>query len=225
MNILIVHAHPEPKSFTSALCRTAEEVLVGAGHGVEVTDLYRQQFNPVASAEDFYAPQNVEYLVYALEQGHGIETGTLSSDILREMGKVQRCDLLLLTFPVFWFSVPAILKGWMDRVFNSEPFHDGPEGDPTRYTQRKKAMVCATFASQAADTRDPTTPNAIEWMMAPLLQGALKHAGFDVLEPFFADRIPFLSEKERADCLLQWRSVLQGLECRAPHSPPARTRR
>ncbi|WP_408350505.1 NAD(P)H-dependent oxidoreductase [Paraburkholderia sp. RL17-337-BIB-A] len=94
----------------------AVEILTAAGHSIEVTDLYAQNFNPIASAADLLQPQNDEYLVYALEQRHGLETGTLCPDILTEVEKVRRCDLLVLTFPIYWFSVPAILKGWIDRV-------------------------------------------------------------------------------------------------------------
>jgi NAD(P)H dehydrogenase (quinone) len=56
----------------------AVDVLTAAGHSVEVTDLYALNFNPVANATDFGVPQNGDYLVYALEQRHGLETGTLS---------------------------------------------------------------------------------------------------------------------------------------------------
>ena len=70
MNVLIVHAHPEPKSFTSALKETAIEVLTARGHTVEVSDLYEMHFDPVARGADFGSRANPDYLVYALEQRH-----------------------------------------------------------------------------------------------------------------------------------------------------------
>ena len=68
MNVLIVHAHPEPQSFTAALRDKAVETFQAQGHQVQVSDLYAMNWNPVASADDFGARENPEYLVYALEQ-------------------------------------------------------------------------------------------------------------------------------------------------------------
>src|SRR6266850_7344378 len=68
MKALIVHAHPEPGSFTGAMKQVAVETLRGAGHEVRVSDLYEMKFNPVASGADFQARTNNAYLVYALEQ-------------------------------------------------------------------------------------------------------------------------------------------------------------
>ena len=70
MKVLIVHAHPEPGSFTGAMKQVALETLRGAGHGVRVSDSYEMNFNPVASGADFRARANSSYLVYALEQRH-----------------------------------------------------------------------------------------------------------------------------------------------------------
>ena len=117
MNVLIVHAHPEPKSFCAALKDTAVEVLSSIGHEVFVSDLYQMNFNPVASAQDFLARENPDYLSYALEQRRGLDAGNLKSDIQEEISKVKNADLIIFTFPIFWMSVPAIMKGWIDRVF------------------------------------------------------------------------------------------------------------
>ena len=68
MNVLIVHAHNEPQSFTRALCDQACETLAGQGHAVQVSDLYAMNWNPVASAADFAERADPDYLVYALEQ-------------------------------------------------------------------------------------------------------------------------------------------------------------
>lgn len=71
MNVLIVHAHPEPQSFTAALRDQAVEAFRAQGHQVQVSDLYAMGWNPVASADDFTQRENPEYLVYALEQRQG----------------------------------------------------------------------------------------------------------------------------------------------------------
>ena len=66
MNVLIVHAHPEPQSFTTAMKDLAVQELTNAGHQVEVSDLYAMNFNPVASAADFGSRKNPDYLVLSL---------------------------------------------------------------------------------------------------------------------------------------------------------------
>ena len=135
MNILIVHAHPEPLSFTTALKDQAVRVLEQQGHHVEVSDLYAMNFNPVASREDFTTLKNEEYLNYALEQRHASQQKLLSTDIQSEIEKVQKADLLILNFPMYWTSIPAILKGWIDRVFVSGIFYGGK-----RFYKKKKKI-------------------------------------------------------------------------------------
>lgn len=105
MNVLIVHAHYEPQSFTSALKNEAVKAFSQAGHAVKVSDLYAMGWNPVASAADFQARKNPDYCTYALEQRHAEQTGTLAEDIRIELDKVAWCDLLILNFPMFWFTI------------------------------------------------------------------------------------------------------------------------
>ena len=111
MKTLIVHAHPEPQSFSSAMARAAAERLSAQGREVAVSDLYAMNFNPVASAADFKNRSRPDYLNYALEQRHGYQGGSLAPDIAVEVEKLLGADLLILNFPIYWFSTPAILKG------------------------------------------------------------------------------------------------------------------
>ncbi len=149
MKIFIVHAHPEPQSFNTALFELSVGVLRRLGHEVKVSDLCAMDFNPVAGAADFTERANPDYLVYALEQRHGYENGTLAPDILAEIEKVLWCDLLILNFPLFWFSTPAILKGWIDRVIRPGVAYefedsDSGEGVPTGLLRARAALVFTT---------------------------------------------------------------------------------
>ena len=102
MRVFIVHAHPEPKSFCTAMKSAAVEEFERQGHEVQVSDLYAMGFQPVASAADFGDRADPDYCTYALEQRHGLNTGTLSADIRAELDKLLWCDLLVVVFPVFW---------------------------------------------------------------------------------------------------------------------------
>ena len=72
--------------------------------------------NPVAGPTDFGARRDSDYLIHALEQRHGVKTQTIAPDIAAEIEKLLWRDLLILIFPVLWFSKPTILTGWIDRV-------------------------------------------------------------------------------------------------------------
>lgn len=82
-------------------------------------------FNPVASQLDFESLNQTDYFNYALEQRHAQKNQTLAQDIQIEIDKVKRADLVIFSFPLYWTSVPAILKGWIDRVFVAGLFYGG----------------------------------------------------------------------------------------------------
>ena len=119
MKVLIVFAHNEPRSFNAAMKDEAVRVLQDEGHEVVVSDLYAMNFNPVASAADFGSRADPDYLVYALEQRNAFKAGTLAPDIAAEVDKVKWADLIVFNFPIYWYGMPAIMKGWIDRVLVS----------------------------------------------------------------------------------------------------------
>lgn len=214
MNILIVHAHPEPQSFSAAMCRTAADTLRAQGHAVTVSDLYAQGFNPVAGAADFAQRRNPDYLNYALEQRHAQEGGTLAPDIRAEVDKVLACDLLILNFPIYWFSLPAMLKGWMDRVFVSGVFYGGKRIYDRGGMRGRRALVAASLGGREHMFGPQALHGDLNGMLRHVLQGSLGYVGFDVLEPFYAHHVPYLPEAERAAILDRWRATLGALESR-----------
>lgn len=118
MNVLIVHAHPEPQSFTAALRDQAVETFRAQGHQVQVSDLYAMGWNPVASADDFSQRENPSTWCMPWSSAR-VKRGAIAADIQQELDKLLWADLLVLNFPIFWFSAPAMLKGWIDRVLVS----------------------------------------------------------------------------------------------------------
>jgi len=215
MNVLIVHAHPEPKSFCAALKDTAVEVLSSIGHEVFVSDLYQMNFNPVASAQDFLARENPDYLSYALEQRRGLDAGNLKSDIQEEISKVKNADLIIFTFPIFWMSVPAIMKGWIDRVFVSGLFYGGKRIYGKGGMQGKKALVCTTLGGREYMFGNDGIHGqlyGVAGMLRPLLQGSFGYVGMDVLEPFVAYHVPYIANKDREEIILNWRQQLLAID-------------
>jgi len=121
----IVYAHPEANSFVAAMRDTTKSALEQSGWQTSLTDLQANNFKAVASAADFGARARPDYLVYSLEQRYAWQQQVIDAEIASEAEAVRSSDLLVLVFPVFWFSVPALMKGWIDRVFLSGVFYGG----------------------------------------------------------------------------------------------------
>lgn len=213
MQVLIVYAHPEPKSFNGAMKSLAVETLEALGHTVLVSDLYAQGFNPVAGPHDMTGtPADPEYFQLQREQTAACETGSMASDIAAEMEKLRAADLLILQFPIWWFGMPAILKGWADRVFaRGFAYLPGRKYD-TGMFRGKLAMVAATTGTSA----DTYAPDGIDGdiltVLWPIHNGLLRYAGFDVLQPFIAYMPGRVGEDGRQACLDAWGQRLGALD-------------
>ena len=209
MKVLIVHAHPEPKSFTAALRDQAVATLEAQGHEVQVSDLYAMNWNPVASADDFSSRENPEYLVYALEQRLGVKSQSLAPDIQQELDKLLWADLLILNFPIFWFSAPAMLKGWIDRVLVSGICYGGKRFYDQGGLSSKKALVTVTLGGREHMFGDGAIHGPLEDMLRPILRGTLAYVGFDVLQPFVAWHVPYISDEARQAFLKSYQQRLE----------------
>lgn len=211
MNVLIVHAHPEPQSFTAALRDQAVATLHGQGHQVQVSDLYAMSWNPVASAEDFSQRDNPDYLVYALEQRLGVKSQSLAADIQQELDKLLWADLLILNFPIYWFSAPAILKGWIDRVLVSGVCYGGKRFYDQGGLAGKRALVTVTLGGREHMFGEGAIHGPLEDMLRPILRGTLAYVGLEVLPPFVAWHVPYISQEAREEFLRSYDTRLQQL--------------
>lgn len=211
MKVLIVHAHPEPQSFTAALRDQATATLQAQGHEVQVSDLYAMNWNPVASASDFTSRENPDYLVYALEQRLGVKSQSIAADIQQELDKLLWADLLILNFPIFWFSAPAMLKGWIDRVLVSGVCYGGKRFYDQGGLAGKKALVTVTLGGREHMFGEGAIHGPLEDMLRPILRGTLAYVGFEVLEPFVAWHVPYISAEARQTFLHSYQQRLEGL--------------
>ena len=117
--ILIVHAQPEPTSLTRTLVDTAEHTLREAGHRVLQSDLYAMGWKAVYDAADYPRRADAERLSFIQESGHAYTHGLQTDDVVAEQEKVLAADLVILQFPLWWFGMPAILKGWICLLYTS----------------------------------------------------------------------------------------------------------
>jgi NAD(P)H dehydrogenase (quinone) len=182
MNVLIVLAHPEPQSFNGSLARVAEEAFVAGGSAVRISDLYAQQFMPDEHARHFTQRKNPARFDPQTEQRFNNQEGTLPVDVRREIDAVLWADFVIFQFPLWWFGVPAILKGWMDRVFAYGALYTGSRRFHTGVCQGRRAMLSVTAGSPAEACVHDGQEGDTRLILWPI-HYALHYVGFTVLEP------------------------------------------
>lgn len=170
------------------------------------------QWKAVADASDFGSRVNPDYLVYALEQRHAYEAKTLAPDILAELEKLNWADLVIFNFPVYWFSMPAILKGWIDRVLISGVCYGGMRFYDRGGLRGKKTMLAVTIGGQQHMLTEGGIHGELDDMLRPILRGTLAYTGMTVLPPFVAHHVPYIKPEERAVILEQYRRQLRELD-------------
>ena len=116
MNVLIVYAHPEPRSLNGSLKDFAVNHLQQAGHQVQVSDLYAMQWKAPLDAADTLAPPVGAHFDATLDSRFAYDNQLQAADIAAEQEKLRWADTVIFQFPLWWFSMPAIMKDWVDRV-------------------------------------------------------------------------------------------------------------
>jgi len=216
MKVLLVYAHPEPKSFNGSLRDLAVETLRASGHEVEITDLYATGFNAIAGPDDISVRANPEVFNLGLEQAHAVQEGGLAPDVQAEFDKLMAADFLLLQFPMWWFSLPAILKGWIDRVFLFGGAYDFGRTWDTGVFAGRRAMLSLTASAPAAAFMPDGRNGDMERVLWPIHAGVLALCGYSVLPPFIAHGIPFVGEEAMQSELERYRSRLLEIENTEP---------
>lgn len=190
MNALIVCAHPNPMSFNAALAKVAREELENKGAQVKFKDLYGMNWNPVLSAADF----------------QGYHTGRIPEDIQREQQDVSWADLVVLVGPVWWYSVPAILKGYIDRVFSIGFAYQYTPAGPQGLLSGKKGLVVTT---SGADRQAAEAGGMLEVIRKSLVEGVFGFSGFAKYEyrNFFS--VPTVADQDRKQMLTEMRNLIR----------------
>ena len=209
MNVFIVSAHETQRSLTSALHNTSLGVLQRSGHQIAVSELYSQQFNPVATHMDFVT-NSVTDANYMFEQQRAVATGLgFSPDITTEIDKLQKAELLILHFPLWWGGPPAIMKGWLDRVL-AMGVAWGPDN---RYSEGffrgKKVLLCiSTGDPDSYYTKEGMHGATVEQHLYPLIHSTLAFCGFDVLSPFIITNTTAAPKKEIDAAITKYQQLL-----------------
>jgi NAD(P)H dehydrogenase (quinone) len=113
----VVHCHPSSDSFAGAIRDAVLEGLRAGGHEVRLADLHAEGFDPVLSAAE-----------HAAHLGDFADRLTISPDIRPHAENLAWCESLVLVYPTWWAGQPAMLKGWIDRVWVKGLAWDLPAG-------------------------------------------------------------------------------------------------
>ncbi|WP_294393744.1 NAD(P)H-dependent oxidoreductase [uncultured Sphingomonas sp.] len=133
---LVVMVHPAGSSLTRSVSTAIIEALDGCGIGTELADIAAEGFDPVFGPADHAA--------FAAD-------GPAPDDVRDEQQRIDRADHLVLVYPVYWWSMPALLKGWIDRVFVSGwAFDADPEQGLVKKLGRLKVHLIALGGADAA---------------------------------------------------------------------------
>ncbi len=164
MRNLVVLAHPREASFTRSVCKVYCEEVRARGHTVELRDLYRMRFDPVATPEDITA----------------FTKGRPAPDVVAEVEHVKAADVITFIAPVWWISTPAILKGWIDRVLvPGFAYGYGASGLVEGRLQGKKGLVFTSSGSTTREFLDTGKMAAIRTMWGV---GTVEFCGMQLLE-------------------------------------------
>jgi NAD(P)H dehydrogenase (quinone) len=182
MNNLIVFAHPNPKSFGKGIVDAVVKASKEKGANVKVRDLYEIGFDPILKPSDFTT----------------FQSGKVPEDILVEQEHIKWADAIIFVYPVWWTSFPAMLKGYVDRVFSYGFAYESVDGVPKGLLKGKKALLfCTTGASH-----EVYAANGMHNSMKQTTdQGIFNFSGIEEVKHTFFSSVPYVTDEIRKDYL------------------------
>jgi NAD(P)H dehydrogenase (quinone) len=189
MNHLIVVAHPSETSFTMSLTRGYAAELEMLGHTQHTCDLYRMGFDPILSAQEL-VPVSADHPARA--------------DVVKAQNDIRSADVLTVIYPLWWMSMPAMMKGYIDRVFARGFAYDSHDGIVRGLLSGKRAVLITMSGAPL-----PILVNSGKWNAVQVLQEThvLRSSGFDLLEHLHFDEVaPDLSKQAAEQHMARIRS-------------------
>jgi NAD(P)H dehydrogenase (quinone) len=185
MKHLILYAHPNPNSFNHAILETTVKALESKGHEVFVRDLYELNFDPVLKGSDFV----------------GFQSGQTPADIKTEQAFITKADVITMIYPIWWTGIPAILKGYVDRVFSyGFAYAYGEGGNINKLLSGKKGFIINTYGTPK-DVYDST--GMTEALKKTSDTGIFDFCGIEVVDHLFFGSVPQVDDEARKDMLRQ----------------------
>jgi len=190
MKYLIVYVHPSPKSFNHAILETISEELKKGRKKFKVRDLYKIGFNPVLSTKDLSA----------------IEKGAVPEDVKKEQNYISKADTLIFIFPIWWSAMPAMLKGYIDRVFSLKFAYDITADGVIGLLKGKKVFIVSTTG---ASKEDYQKMGAFKMMNMSIDMAIFQFSGMKVIGHKYFSSVPYVSHQDRKKMLKELKLLVK----------------
>ncbi len=177
MNHLIIYAHPNQNSLNHFIKQTAVSALETAGHEVTVRDLYELNFNPVLSLEDM----------------NGQRMGTVAEDVRTEQEFIEWADAVTFIYPIWWTGLPAVMKGYIDRVMSYGFAYRYDNGVQKGLLGGKSAFIINTHGKSNTEYHSIGMDNALRLTSDT---GIYVYCGLEVKKHLFFDKADRAGETE-----------------------------
>lgn len=190
MKHLIVYAHPNPESFCHAILEVVTDTLKAKGHEVVHRNLYSMNFDPVLKASDFAAMQS----------------GKMPDDIKEEQRLITWADTITAIYPIWWTGIPAMFKGYIDRVFSHGFAYAIGDKGLEQLLAGKKAIIINTTGTPKEIYDASGMFNAMRMTSDT---GIYEFCGIEVLDHLFLGGVPYVDDKTRKGYLDQVREIMK----------------
>lgn len=193
MKQLIVYVHPDSKSFCHAIKDAYVEALQAQGKEVRIRDLYAEDFNPVLRYRE-------------LQQMHhgGKMNDDLSEDLKIEQAFVKWADVITFIYPIWWSGMPAILKGYIDRVFTYNFAYTVKDDRLVGLLVNKRVLIINTMGGE----KDVYLQTGMLTAMENIIDnGIFKMCEMDVVGHYFFGNLIARGEEHRKNILRQVRKI------------------
>jgi NAD(P)H dehydrogenase (quinone) len=200
----ILFAHPNLESFNGQMRNIAIETLETAGYAVTVSDLYQMKFKASVDADDFTELYNADFFDVQTEQSAAAKRQTFAADIQREHQLLSDADLIVMQFPLWWHSMPGLLKGYIDRVFSMGWAYGG-----SKALAGKKVLVSTTTG--APDFAWTGERGTVQENFKHLFIGTFGLCGMQVVPPFIVYGAKRITPEDKAQTFEAYRKHLSQL--------------
>ena len=190
MKYLIVYSHPKPESFNHAILETISGELKKGKKEFKVRDLYKIGFNPVLSTKDLSA----------------IERGAVPRDIKKEQNYISEADILIFIFPIWWSAMPAMLKGYIERVFSLKFAYDITADGVIGLLEGKKVFIVSTTGASKEDYQEM---GAFKMMNMSIDMAIFQFSGMKVIEHKYFSSVPYVTQQDRKKMLKELKLLVK----------------
>jgi NAD(P)H dehydrogenase (quinone) len=185
MKHLIIYAHPNSQSLNSHFKQTLSEYLCNSGQEVVVRDLYLLNFNPVLSLEDM----------------DGQRMGKVANDVKQEQEFISWADHITFIYPIWWTGMPAIMKGYIDRVFSYGFAYRYDQGVQKGLFTGKQTTVINTHGKSQAEYENIGMDKAL---LLTSDKGIFTYCGLEINQHFFFDK----ADRPAPENIANWKSQI-----------------